>query len=90
MLVTSTMNCSATSGHVQAEVARLRSTTEASLRARIERGRRAGELPRGADVTGLTRYFATVVQGMTVQARDGVSRRALLATVKLAMAAWPA
>jgi hypothetical protein len=36
----------------------------------------------------LTRYYATVVQGLSVQARDGASRDELEAVVSCAMAAW--
>jgi len=89
MLVTATMNCSSSSGHVQEQVANLRSLTESKLRARIERGRQAGELPKDTDVAELAKFFVTVGQGMTLQAREGASRKSLIATAKLAMAAWP-
>ncbi|HMH93195.1 MAG TPA: hypothetical protein VK586_19185 [Streptosporangiaceae bacterium] len=44
--------------------------------------------PAGLD--GIARYFTTVVQGLSVQARDGASRADLEAIITCAMAAWDA
>lgn len=33
-------------------------------------------------------FYATLVQGMSIQARDGASKKQLLATVEAALAAW--
>lgn len=47
-----------------------------------------GELPRSFDCEAAATFFATVQHGMSIQARDGASHAALLATVEGAMAAW--
>ena len=39
-------------------------------------------------VVGVARYYTTVVQGLSVQARDGATRAELEAVVNCAMAAW--
>lgn len=59
------------------------------LEERLQRALADGELPAGTDVKGLARCFLGVQQGMSVQARDGASRRDLEAMATAAMAAWP-
>jgi hypothetical protein len=60
------------------------------LKARLARGVREGELPRGTDIAALADFYSTVFKGMALQARDGASRRSLLASAEAAMRAWPA
>ncbi len=59
----------------------------ASLVERLERAVLEGELRPDADAPALGDYYATVLHGLSVQARDGVSRRRLLATIPTAMLA---
>ena len=47
-----------------------------------------GELPPGFDSDAAATFYATVQHGMSIQARDGASCDALMATVAGAMAAW--
>ncbi len=42
-----------------------------SLRERVANAVERGELPDGADVTGIARTIGALIQGMSVQARDG-------------------
>jgi TetR/AcrR family transcriptional regulator, copper-responsive repressor len=90
MLITAAVNCSAESAHLQGALAEHRAATLTKLRERIGRGVEEGELPADTDADALARFYATVIQGMTIQARDGVSREDLLAVGAAAMAAWPA
>jgi hypothetical protein len=39
---------------------------------------------------GLADFYLTIITGMALQARDGASRKSLLATVDTAIRAWPA
>jgi AcrR family transcriptional regulator len=55
---------------------------------RLERGIAEGELPKGIDRRAIATFYATVQHGMSIQARDGASRKALLAVADCAMAAW--
>jgi AcrR family transcriptional regulator len=89
MVISAATNCSAGSAHIQAALAKLRRESEASLKARIERGIAAGELPARTHGAALARFYVTVLEGMSVQARDGASRKSLLATAETAMRAWP-
>jgi AcrR family transcriptional regulator len=59
------------------------------LQSHLTRGVANGELPASTDVKGMARFFLGVQQGMSVQARDGATRRELEAMAAAAMAAWP-
>jgi hypothetical protein len=43
-----------------------------------------------AGVDAIARYYTTVVQGLSIQARDGASRAELETVIGCAMAAWDA
>lgn len=55
---------------------------------RVRRGIADGDVPPGTDALALAAFFATLLQGMSIQARDGASKKQLLATADAAMAAW--
>ncbi|TPJ43616.1 TetR/AcrR family transcriptional regulator [Mesorhizobium sp. B2-5-13] len=75
-------------GAICTDLRRRRAENLAALKKRLERGVAEGELPAGFDCRAAATFFATVQHGMSIQARDGASRAALLATVAWAMAAW--
>lgn len=56
---------------------------------RIRDGAAAGELPTDSDADSLAAFFASVINGMAILARDGASRAELHAVVDLAMTSWP-
>jgi hypothetical protein len=58
------------------------------IRKRLERGVAEGDVPKGVDLELLVSLYAGLVYGLPVRARDGASRKALLAGVTGAMAAW--
>jgi TetR/AcrR family transcriptional regulator, copper-responsive repressor len=87
MLVLSATQCSAES--LQPELAERRASMRTIVKVRIDRGIREGELPRGTDSNALTDFYSAVFQGMSLQARDGATRKSLLATAEAAMRAWP-
>jgi AcrR family transcriptional regulator len=70
-------------------LAGLRRGMLAEIRDRLARGRADGDLrlPE-AGLDAMARYYTTVVQGLSVQARDGASRADLETVVTCAMAAW--
>ena len=61
-----------------------------TLKRLYEEGLRRGHIPRGANITAMANYYATVQHGMSIQARDGMDRPALIAVAEAAMATWPA
>jgi TetR/AcrR family transcriptional regulator, copper-responsive repressor len=90
LLIMAATNCSAESAHVQAALAKRRKAGEAAFMVRILRGVRDGELPAGTDARALGKLYYTVFEGMSIQARDGATRKSLLSTAAAAMRAWPA
>ena len=89
LAVIALMTGNTTSPKVQRLLAEQRDEARSRLRARIEHGVKAGELPRGTDVDVLTDFYGAVISGMSLQARAGASRKSLLAMVQTAMRAWP-
>lgn len=59
------------------------------LESRLQRGVREGDLPAGTKVKPLARFFLTLQQGMSIQARDGATAKELDAVATTAMQAWP-
>jgi len=57
----------------------LRKLFEQALAKRLRKGVSDGNLPPGTNVKELAAYFGTIFRGMAVQARDGASRKQLLA-----------
>ena len=89
MLITAATNCSAESAHVQRALADRRAAQKKHLKERIAKGIADGELARGTDAGALADFYATVLTGMSMQSRDGATRKTLLATAEAAMRAWP-
>jgi len=58
----------------------------ATIEDRLARGVTDGDLT--APPAGLARYYTTVVQGLSIQARDGATRAELETIITCAMAAW--
>lgn len=83
------LQCSPQAAELATAVAAQRGGAERVIRRRLDAARAAGELPAGTDTAALAGYFAMVVQGMAVQARDGAKAASLKRLAALAMAAWP-
>ncbi|KAG1290372.1 hypothetical protein G6F64_013931 [Rhizopus arrhizus] len=58
--------------------------------ARLNAGVGQGELPAGADTKSRAAFYTTVLHGMSIQARDGATRKTLQAVARQAMCAWDA
>ncbi|WP_394827089.1 TetR/AcrR family transcriptional regulator [Pendulispora albinea] len=89
-IVLGAVNCSPESADVETFLSNFRRASEKTIRDRIARGIREGELPKGTDAAALAKFYGAVVQGMSVQARDGATRKELEGIVHHALTAWPA
>ena len=89
LLASATASGSAASAEVQRAVADIRQRIHAQMRARIDRDILAGVLPSWTDASSLAGLVIAVIQGMSVLARDGVPRAALLAMGEYTLRAWP-
>lgn len=88
LLVLGAVNCAREHRDVQDHLRDLRLLRQKYIRRRLARGVAEGDLPRGRDLAALASFYATVLDGLALQARDGASLKALRATVRCAMAAW--
>ncbi|QJE71891.1 TetR/AcrR family transcriptional regulator [Aerophototrophica crusticola] len=90
LLVHGALSGSGECAGVEDMLAAKRAGTERAIRARIERGLADGDVPAGTDAATLARFYATVLNGLAVQARGGATAADLEAVAGMAMAAWPA
>lgn len=81
--------CAPENAKFATEMAARRALAEDAIRARLTRAVKEGQIAPTADTKGLGSYFATFIQGMSVQARDGASFNKLCEIISLAMKAWP-
>lgn len=73
---------------LRAELIAKRRKNTANLARRLAKGIESGELAPATNVEQLARFYVTVQQGMSIQARDGADRAALEAVARAALAAW--
>ena len=78
-----------TSPALQKVLAQKRAMARENLRLRIKQGMEDGDVPAEADASGLADFYSTMITGMAQQARDGASRKSLMATVERAMSLFP-
>jgi len=88
MLVLAAINGAPANRPVQQFLRRLRARRRKAIEERLRRGISEGELPSGVDAKALASFYATVLDGLAIQARDGASTSALQFAVRSAMAAW--
>jgi len=84
MLSTGIVTCASENGEIADHATKLRAQVLAGFKARIERGKVEGDLKPETDAAALARFLQAVVQGMSLQARDGASEAELLGIAMLA------
>jgi len=87
MIVSAATNCTAENDEVLDWLAERRMEQTERIIARLEQGVAEGELKPDTDTQMLGDYFATIMRGLSVQARDGVASARLLGFVPVAMQA---
>ncbi|OWV98391.1 TetR family transcriptional regulator [Rhizobium sp. R72] len=85
MISTAVLNCASENEDIAHHVSSLRLQTLGLFTARIERGMREGDIRQDANAGSLARFLGAIVQGMSVQARDGATTAELLEMVEHAM-----
>lgn len=90
LIVLSALHPAERSDTVRQTLIAMRERTVEHLRERLRQGVATGEITAQANLDAIARYYVTVQQGMSIQARDGASRRDLEAVAQAALAAWPA
>ena len=85
MVVSAATNCSSTNDAVLTWLATHRRGRTASIIERLRQAVNMGELPADTDVEALGDYFAAFLHGLSVQARDGIPKKRLLASIPVAV-----
>ncbi len=73
MVVLSATNCSPHNQHIQQTMAKEREQTRLAFQDCIQRGIGAGFLSAGTDAESLSLFFSTLLNGISIQARDGLN-----------------
>jgi AcrR family transcriptional regulator len=89
MVTLSSVGCEG-NAELGARVMAARHTSLERLEARLRRGVDDGEIPAAVDVHALARFVQSVQNGMSVLARDGVTRAELESIAEIAMMGWDA
>ncbi len=70
------------------DLAERRNETQACIRRRLKQGVADGDVAAVTDIAAVAAFYATVLNGLSLQARDGASRKHLMGVVDCAMKAW--
>lgn len=89
MLANGILTCAPEHAEIAGELSRRRLTTIAGIKARLNRAVREGEFDAATDTKALAAYYGAIIQGLSIQARDGVSRKTLASIVAAALSVWP-
>ncbi|GGP20133.1 TetR family transcriptional regulator [Silvimonas iriomotensis] len=90
MVLLSALNCTPENASVAQHMCDLRKRSGNILRQRLLRAQAAGEIAATANIEQLTAFIMSVRQGMSIQARDGAGRTALLAIADATLVAFDA
>jgi AcrR family transcriptional regulator len=88
LLILGDSNATPENERVRQHLCQRRRDIQAGLEARLARGIADGDVPADADIKAIADFYMTVVQGLSLRARDGASRAAMSGVVDSAMAAW--
>lgn len=83
MVVSSATNCTEANEQVREWLAGHRRARTASITRRIQKAVSVGELQAETDATALGELYAAALHGISVQARDGATRKRLMAMIPL-------
>ncbi|MGX7897024.1 TetR/AcrR family transcriptional regulator [Tsuneonella sp. HG222] len=87
--VMATVTCGAETSTIRQHIEGIAANTHRALVERIETGITAGDFTGPADAEALTNYLKTVLQGLSVQAKSGMSRAELESVASATLAIWP-
>jgi AcrR family transcriptional regulator len=73
---------------IRERLAEERRTAVDRLRKRLKRGIAEGDVPAGTDTAAVADFYSTVLDGMSIKARDGASNAELHRIADAALAAW--
>ena len=89
MMMMAAATTAGSSEKLQAALTAKRMAGRLRLKQRIEQGIKDGDVPAGTDAAALADFYSTITNGMSMQAREGATRKSLMATVATAMSVFP-
>jgi hypothetical protein len=89
LVITAATNCSPSSAEVQQHLRSFRALTVRALEDSMRKATSSRRLTASFDVRALALFHSSVLQGLSAQARDGATRKALDAIATTALSAWP-
>lgn len=87
--VISSVACGAEAESIRAEVLTRRASSHQALLDRFQRAKDEGDLPPNVEAEALANYLSALLQGMSIQAGAGASRKQLEDLVETGLAMWP-
>ena len=91
MMVRSALSCSEAEDAIQRELAARRADRRGqAARAPRSAPENDGEMPTGLDPADYARYIMTMLEGMSVRAAGGATRKDLHKIADMALRTWPA
>ena len=88
LFVTGALAASPQAQAIADELKAYRKASDAAIAERLAKGRAIGDLPEGLAVEGFAKYLSGVMNGMSIQARDGASVEELRTLAQTALAAF--
>jgi AcrR family transcriptional regulator len=89
MIVLASLRGFTESSDLDRALQRCRAEDQTIITERLEKAVKTGELPKTCAPVTLGAFYMTILQGMSIQARDGATRATLVAIAEHAMSAWP-
>jgi len=90
LVVLSALPANAATEGLRADLAQKRESKTRDLAEQLMRGVASGEIPSDTGVSAIARFYVTVQQGVSIQARDGVNHQTLESIARSAISAWDA
>jgi len=88
LIVLGAMTWTPDNSEVRRYLVDLRRGTFELIRSRFESAMGEGELPADLDIDSMAAFYNTVLEGLSIEARDGASRQTLHGIVDWALASW--
>jgi AcrR family transcriptional regulator len=88
MIALGATHCAPENQRLHQELREMRRALQDTLRLKLEVAVSEGLLPSDVDPASLAQYYATVLNGLSIQARDGASREELRAVADHALVAF--
>ncbi len=89
MLVRSALSCGEEEEAIHRDLIERREMGELKLRERLKVAKKSGEMPAELEPADFARYIMTMLEGMSVRAAAGATRKELRKVADMALRSWP-